>query len=100
MTSKTESGRNRITLYVSGDGSNSTIAIDNLRMICRRQLGREQAFELVDINEQRDRAVADDVVYTPLLVIRRGEKETRYLGNLNKNADVIRAISSLGGLDG
>jgi hypothetical protein len=71
------------------------IAVDNLRAICRRQLGTEQPFELVDINQSPDRAVNDNVMYTPLLVIREGEKEIRFLGNLNRDVEVIRAVSSL-----
>lgn len=99
MNETTDSKRQAITLYVSGDGANSTIAVDNLRAICRRQLGEEQPFELIDINQSPQRAQADDVMYTPLLVIRSGDEETRFLGNLSRDAAVIRAVSSLRHMD-
>ena len=90
-----ETNKHYITLYISGEGANSMIAVDNLETICRRQLGSEDAFELVNINQSPDRASADNVMYTPLLVIRKGEQEKRFLGNLNNDAEVIRAVSSL-----
>lgn len=83
-----------IRLYVAGNGPNSTVARDNLRAICRRQIGAEAPVEIIDVEQDPERALADNVLYTPMLIVGSGQREQRFLGNLNRDAAVIRAIAS------
>lgn len=85
-----------IRLYVAGRGSNSTLALDNLRQIFRRHLHGDLQFEVIDITQTPERAMADQVLYTPMLVVGSGEDEQRFLGNLTSDRAVIQALIRVG----
>lgn len=82
-----------IRLYIAGKGPNSALAIENLRKMCRCQAVGENAFELIDIASDSTRALADEVFLTPMLVIRQGEDEWRFVGNLSRDEAVIRVLA-------
>lgn len=84
-----------IRLYTAGKGPNSAMAIENLRMMCRRQAVGENAFELIDLAIDSTRALADRVFLTPMLVIRQGEEEWRFVGNLSMDEAVIRVLAQV-----
>jgi circadian clock protein KaiB len=83
----------KIRLYITGSGPNSTLAVENLRRLCQHQAIGEDAWEMIDIAKDPTRALADQVFFTPMLVIRQGDDEQRFVGNLSKDAAVIRALA-------
>lgn len=82
-----------ILLYVAGNGPNSTLAVENLHHLCRGQAFGDRPFHLIDIASDPARALADKVFFTPMLVIRQGTVERRFVGNLSKDAAIIRALA-------
>lgn len=84
-----------IRLYLAGDGPNAMLAKDNLRAICRRHLGDDRLIEIIDVSREPQRAFDDGVMYTPLVIVSQGNFERRFLGNLSKDAELIRTIANL-----
>lgn len=84
-----------IRLYLAGDGPNSTLAKDNLRAICRRHLGDDRLIEIIDVSREPQRALDEGVMYTPLVIVSHSNSERRFLGNLSKDAELIRTIADL-----
>lgn len=84
-----------IRLYLAGDGPNAMLAKDNLRAICRRHLGDDRLIEIIDVSREPQRALDDGVMYTPLVVVSQDNLERRFLGNLSKDAELIRTIADL-----
>lgn len=84
-----------IRLYLADDGPNAMLAKDNLRAICRRHLGDDRLIEIIDISREPQSALDNGVMHTPLVVVSQANREKRFLGNLSKDADLIRAIAGL-----
>lgn len=82
-----------IRLYIAGNGPNSTLAVENLKKLCRRQAMGENAFQLIDIVSDPNRALVDEIFFTPMLVVRHGDDVRRFVGNLSRDAAVIRALA-------
>lgn len=85
--------RLEILLYIVGNGPNSTLAVENLQLLCRRHTNDDRPFELVDLARNSARALADEVFFTPMLVIRQGDDEQRFIGNLSRDSAVVRALA-------
>ena len=83
----------RICLYVAGDSPNSRLARANLAAIAGESFPEGWEVEVVDVFEHPDRALADGVLLTPMLVADPG---SRVIGTLAETAAVLAAL----GLEG
>lgn len=82
----------RLRLFVAGEAPNSVAARANLTAILAA-CGRSDAeVEIVDVFDQPERALADHVLVTPLLVRLEPAPERRIVGNLGDRALVIRGL--------
>ncbi len=82
----------KFRLYVAGDGPNSTQALANLDAICREHLAERHEIEVVDVLREPQRALADLVMLTPLLVKLSPAPIRKILGTLSHRAPVLHAL--------
>lgn len=79
----------RVCLYVAGDSPNSRLARANLAAIAGECFPADWEVEVVDVFEHPDRALADGVLLTPMLVAGPG---SRVIGTLAETAAVLAAL--------
>lgn len=82
----------KFRLYVAGDGPNSVQAIANLDAICQEHLAERNQIEVVDVLREPQRALADLVMLTPLLVKLSPEPVRSIAGALNHREQVLHAL--------
>jgi circadian clock protein KaiB len=78
-------------LYVAGDSRNSVDALANLTTICKEWLPQQHEIEIVDVFREPERALADGILMTPM-VVKLGPTPVRIVGALNETVSVIRAF--------
>lgn len=81
-------------LYVAGQLPNSQRALANLTEICRQHLADRYRIEVVDVFEAPDRALADNVLLTPALVIGPPLSPRTIVGDLSDAAVLLRVLHS------
>jgi circadian clock protein KaiB len=82
----------RFRLYIAGEGPNSVHAVANLQAICRECLSDRHEIEIVDILKDQDRALADGVMMTPLLVKLSPAPVRKIVGSLSVRDSVLQAL--------
>ncbi|MES2571916.1 MAG: circadian clock KaiB family protein [Verrucomicrobiota bacterium] len=82
----------KFRLYVAGDGPNSTKAVANLRAICNDYLAERHEIEVVDVLRDPQRALADLVILTPLLVKLSPGPIRKITGCLSQREPVLQAL--------
>jgi circadian clock protein KaiB len=82
----------KFRLYVAGDGPNSTQAVANLDAICREHLAQRHEVEVVDVLREPQRALADLVMLTPLLVKLSPAPIRKITGTLSQREPVLHAL--------
>jgi circadian clock protein KaiB len=82
----------KFRLYIAGNGPNSAQAVANLDALCCKHLAHRHEIEIVDVLREPQRALADLVMLTPLLVKLSPEPIRKNIGTLNQHAAVLQAI--------
>ena len=82
----------KFRLYVAGEAPNSAQAIANLRTICLEYLPAQHDIEIVDVLRDPERALADDVLLTPLLVKLSPGPVRKIVGNLSQREPLLQAL--------
>ncbi len=82
----------KFRLYVAGDAPNSTQAIANLRALCRAHLSKRHEIEIVNVIRDPQRAIADGVLLTPLLIKLSPAPMRKIIGNLSQLQPTLRAL--------
>ncbi len=78
----------KFRLYIAGDGPNSVLATANLTTLCQARVALRFEIEIIDVLREPQRALADGVFMTPLLMRLSPGKIQKVLGSL-VNPDVI-----------
>jgi circadian clock protein KaiB len=86
----------RFKLYVAGNSPNSAQAVANLHALCREHLPGRHEIEIVDVLRNPQRALAEGVLITPLLVRLSPEPGCEIIGNLGDRPTVIQALGLTG----
>lgn len=84
--------RFKFRLYVAGDGPNSTQAVANLRALCHEHLPERHEIEIVDVLREQERALADGVMLTPLLVKLSPKPIRKIIGTLGRRESLLQAL--------
>jgi circadian clock protein KaiB len=79
----------KFRLYVVGDAPNSTKAILNLRALCNTHLPGRHEIEIIDVLLHPERALADGVLLTPLLLRVSPAPVRRMIGNLSHSEPMM-----------
>ncbi len=82
----------KFRLFVAGQAENSTLAIANLRALCRTYLPKSHAIELVDVFREPQRALAESIFMTPTLVVIAPPPVRRIVGTLSQTQTVLHAL--------
>ena len=82
----------KFRLYVAGDAPHSTQAIANLRALCRELLPERYEIEVVDVLREQQRALADGVLLTPMLVKLSPAPIRKIVGSLSQREPVLQAL--------
>jgi hypothetical protein len=78
--------RPKLVLFVAGGSRNSMVALANLRKMFGLGQYADHAFEVVDVLEQPDRALASRVFVTPTLLFEERHLNHRLIGDLSSVA--------------
>lgn len=82
-----------LCLFVAGNGLNSVQARANLELICKEYLvSLGWSLEIVDVLSSPDRALAEGVFITPMLVKRSPLPARHVAGNLRDRSSVLAAL--------
>lgn len=82
----------KFRLYVAGGAPHSTQAIANLRALCRELLPERYEIEVVDVLREQQRALADGVMLTPMLVKLAPAPIRKIVGSLSQREPVLQAL--------
>jgi circadian clock protein KaiB len=82
-----------LRLYVLGSTPQSSRAITNLKTICETYLKDRYALTVVDLYEQKERALDDQIVVIPTLVRLSPAPVRRLIGDLSDTERVLVALN-------
>jgi circadian clock protein KaiB len=82
----------KFRLYVAGDGPNSAKAIANLKALCAEHLVEKCEIEIVDVLVEQQRAIADGVLLTPLLMKTAPAPVLKVVGTLSNLQPLLLAL--------
>jgi len=85
----------KLRLYVAGDAPNSVQAVANLGVLCREYLADRHEIEVVDVLREPERALADGVMLTPMLVKLKPEPTRKIIGTLSQTQTVLQTLGLL-----
>jgi circadian clock protein KaiB len=91
--SATKSGATCVfRLYVAGEAPNSTLALRNLKALCKNCYGEAYRIDVVDVLLSPERAWAEGVTVTPTAVRVSPEPAIRIIGNLSDASLVLHTL--------
>src|SRR5688572_26488573 len=82
----------KFLLYVAGRSENSLRAAANLTMLCQTYLADRHNIEVVDVFKEPKRALADDVLMTPMLIKLAPSPVSRIVGSLSNTKIVLESL--------
>ncbi len=82
----------KLGLFIAGEGPQSQRALENLSALCRSGLADCEEVEVVDVVQHPERAEAEGVIATPMLIRRLPTPVRRVVGDLG---DRQRLLASL-----
>jgi circadian clock protein KaiB len=82
----------RFRLYIAGNTANSAQAIANLTALCRTHLLDRHEIEIVDVFSDPQRALADGILMTPILIKVSPEPRRRIVGTLSHEQLVLQTL--------
>jgi len=82
----------KFRLYVAGETPNSARAKANLAALCRSHLTGRHEIEVVNVFQEPQRALADGVFMTPVLVKLAPLPVCKIIGTLSQTATVLQAL--------
>lgn len=81
-----------LRLFVAGNGSDTTEAINNLERINAENLSNSARIEIIDIKKEPDLALENMVIATPMLIMEAPEPKVTIIGNLSDTKKVLLAL--------
>jgi circadian clock protein KaiB len=82
-------GKLMLRLYITGASSISMRAVENLKIIAEKYLKSRYELQVIDIYRQPWRAVEDQIIATPTLIIYGADKISRLVGDLSDYSKVL-----------
>ena len=82
----------KFRLFVAGDTPNSALALINLNALCLAHLPERHEIEVVDVNTDPKRALADDIRMTPTLLKTSPPPARRIVGTLSQTQRVLDTL--------
>jgi circadian clock protein KaiB len=82
-----------LRLYVRGESPLTPAAIDNVRAICEAYVPGDHQLEIIDIDENPERAADEQIIALPTLVRLSPEPVRRLVGDLSDQKRVVVALN-------
>jgi len=82
----------KFRLYIASDAPNSALALANLNSFCSEHLKDRHEIELVDVMREPQRALADGVLLTPLVVKLAPAPVRQIVGNLSEKRPLLQLL--------
>jgi circadian clock protein KaiB len=82
----------KFRLYVADHTPNSTRALTNLTALCRTYLPDRHEIEVVDVFRKPQRALADQIFMTPVLVKLSPSPIVHVVGALSQTQETLKAL--------
>jgi circadian clock protein KaiB len=82
----------RFLLYVADDTQNSIMAMANLTSLCQQHLPGRHKIEVINVFKEPQRALADRIFMTPLLIRLTPSPVRRIIGTLSQKEKVLNAL--------
>lgn len=82
----------RFRLFVAGGTPNSTQALGNLKALCRERIPDRYEVEVVDVFLQPERALAEAIFMTPMLIVLAPMPQKRIAGTLTNRGVLADAL--------
>jgi len=79
-------------LYIAGEAPNSILALHNLKALCLKLYRENYRIDVVDVLLSPERAWAEGVIVTPMVVRVSPEPLVKIIGNLNNTDQVLGAL--------
>lgn len=87
-------------LYVAGEAPNSMLALRNLQALCQVHCADNYHIDVVDVLLSPERAWADGVIVTPMVLRITPQPPLQIMGNLSNTGQVLTALGfGVGGHD-
>jgi circadian clock protein KaiB len=77
---------------VAGDAQNSVQALANLGAFCRTYLPNRHEIEVVNVFQSPERALADGIFMTPMLIKLTPPPIRRIVGTLSQTQPILHAL--------
>ena len=81
-----------LQLYVIGMSPNSMMAIENIKILCDEHLKDAVELEIIDIYKNPERAVEEQIVFSPSLIKQLPLPRKMLIGTLADTEKVIKAL--------
>ena len=81
-----------LRLYIAGNAPNSLRAVANAKKLCAEHFASKFELEIVDMLEHPQRALADGIIVTPMLLKLSPPPILRVIGNLSDTTQVLSAL--------
>jgi circadian clock protein KaiB len=82
-----------LELYVAGKTPKSVLALQNLTMICKKELAGRHAIEVIDLEANSAQVMANQIIAIPTVIQRWPEPVLQVVGTLS---DTAKALAGLG----
>ena len=83
----------KLGLFVSGRDPQSQRAMNNLHEMCDAGIAAREDVEVIDVNEEPERASREDVFVTPMLLCRIPKPVRRVIGDLSDRSRVLAGLN-------
>ena len=88
-TSKAESSRYILKLYVAGGSPKSVNAIANIKKLCEAKLQGHYVLEVIDLYQQPQLAQGEQIIAVPTLIRKRPSPLRRIIGDMSNTERVL-----------
>ncbi|MGA2229778.1 MAG: circadian clock KaiB family protein [Tepidisphaeraceae bacterium] len=85
-------GHYLLRLFMAGSGTNSKLALANLRQLCQEHLKGRYTIEAIDVVKNFEAAVRNNILITPALILVSPLPRVVILGNLSDREKVCLAL--------
>ncbi|WP_262965010.1 circadian clock KaiB family protein [Methylobacter psychrophilus] len=91
-TSEISAATHVFRLYIAGEAPNSILALHNLKALCLELYRDDYRIDVVDVLLSPEKAWAEGVIVTPMVLRVSPEPVVKIIGNLNNTDQVLGAL--------
>lgn len=82
-----------LRLYIAGTTLQSVTALQNIKKICEQHLQGRYELEVIDIYQQKEAAIAENILAVPTLIKQLPMPLQKIIGNLSNTEKVLMGLN-------